>query len=175
MGHSSPTGLDARVQWDLAVNRLKKALMEEKKRVAGLKGRTSDAVTNLQLKRQEVASYPSAQEVADVVQLEAEAKANKLLEAEVWRRRSRVCWLSLGDAPSRYFFLQMKAKQSRETIKTLAFTDGTMIEDEKQILEETCNFFSSLFQADDTFHTNMGERADVLFPYLGQGVCFPKW
>lgn len=42
----------------------------------------------------------------------------------------------MGDAPSQYFFAQLRAKKISETIQCIRREDGTLVEDEDEIMEE---------------------------------------
>lgn len=66
----------------------------------------------------------------------AEVEARKLdMQEIIWlRQQSHVSWLKWGDTPTKYFFNQLKAKQSCESIHKLQREDGAITENEEEIL-----------------------------------------
>lgn len=78
------------------------------------------------------------------------------------RRNSRVRWLKLGEAPSKYFFSQLKAKHARESIPSLRLPSGEKTENEEQILQEMFRFYSDLFSEDPSTKCFDKERSAAL-------------
>lgn len=70
-----------------------------------------------------------------------------MLEIIRLKQKSRISWLKWGDTPTKYFFLQLKAKHAKETIKILQLSDKSYIEDNNAILEEVFKFYIKLFIA----------------------------
>jgi hypothetical protein len=109
--------------WESAWRRVKPIMHAEK---AQRKLNT----TTLGERREELAhlrgilSADSNQEEQDyVAKLEHKVRTAEHREAVVWRTRSRIKWLSIGEAPTRYFFKQLKAKHARDTITMLAVSE----------------------------------------------------
>lgn len=57
--------------------------------------------------------------------VEEEVRVNTRMDAIKWCKRSRVRWLSLGEAPTRYLFAQFKARRSRETLRNIRIDEDT--------------------------------------------------
>ncbi|KAL3681161.1 hypothetical protein R1sor_024117 [Riccia sorocarpa] len=89
-------------------------------------------------------------------------------------QRNKVKWLQEGEALSRYFFAQLKAKNAKETIKAMCIEDGTKTTDRKEIMMEIENFMGSLYTAEeckltrvfDCIETQIATPLDR-FRYLG--------
>lgn len=77
-------------------------------------------------------------------------------------RCSRVWWLAVGDAPSRYFFVRMKAKQLLETIWCLTREGGSLVEGEDTILEEVGNVYEEIYAIDPQVELHAKEFEQVL-------------
>ncbi|KAL3683842.1 hypothetical protein R1sor_001864 [Riccia sorocarpa] len=95
-------------------------------------------------------------------ELEQELRTKENQEAEQWRRRSRARWLKDGDAPSQYFFSQLKAKHQREGIKLLTLDNGEVIQSEERILNEIEVFYADLYQQDEEVDGNQKARERIL-------------
>ena len=59
--------------------------------------------------------------------------------------RARTQWLNEGEKPSKFFCSLEKYNYTEKTIKSIQLQDGQRITDQKKILEEIKNFYSSLF------------------------------
>ncbi|KAL3691399.1 hypothetical protein R1sor_005050 [Riccia sorocarpa] len=77
--------------------------------------------------------------------LEAKVREGELEECKVARRRSRHKWLKSGDASTRYFYAMLISKQNAEALTTLHKEDGTVLEEEEEILEEVHRFYGDLY------------------------------
>ncbi|KAL3699904.1 hypothetical protein R1sor_017926 [Riccia sorocarpa] len=71
----------------------------------------------------------SEEHKARLAHIEDQLRKQEHQDARAWRLRSKQRWLREGEAPSRYFFAQMKAKFTNETMPTLTLEDGTKTED----------------------------------------------
>lgn len=80
----------------------------------------------------------------------------------MWRNRSRLVWLKLGDASSNYFFKLVTAKRIRESIKTLALSDGRLTEDKSEILIRVYDHYRELYKRDLNVARHADVRAEVL-------------
>ena len=56
-------------------------------------------------------------------------------------------WLAVGEAPSKSFFLQLKAKQARDNIRALKDKAGVPVTEDAGMLAITHGFYSKLYQA----------------------------
>ncbi|KAL3684427.1 hypothetical protein R1sor_002449 [Riccia sorocarpa] len=66
-------------------------------------------------------------------------------EARAWRMRSRTRCLREGEAPTRYFYAQTKAKFSREAIQALKLNDGRMITEKTEVLGQVEDYYKQLY------------------------------
>ncbi|KAL3690380.1 hypothetical protein R1sor_016689 [Riccia sorocarpa] len=84
--------------------------------------------------------------------LAAEDKLRKLeqADAKAWRTRSKERWLREGEAPTRYFYAQANANFTRESIQALQLEDGTTTTDRKKIMNEVGEYYTKLFQREET-------------------------
>lgn len=80
--------------------------------------------------------------------LEAKNREKDRKDAIVWRWRSRVRWLSMGDALSRYFFAQMRVKLAHETLRLMRMEDGTVLTGEDDILGYIAVSYIDIFVRD---------------------------
>lgn len=96
--------IDPLVKWDLCLQKVKKILQDEKWRRALDRKNRGILVDRLSLLKQVVCANPTPELSASLILLEVEIKQQELADATTWHRRSRVRWLALGEAPSRYFF-----------------------------------------------------------------------
>ena len=69
--------------------------------------------------------------------------------------RARTQWLNEGEKPSKFFCSLEKYNYTEKTIKTIQLQDGQCITDQKEILEEIKNFYSSLFSKKKTEDQNL--------------------
>lgn len=116
-----------RVRWGLCLQKVKKILKAKKWRRALDKRDRGILADRLLILKREVGANPTPKSTVALNLLEAEVKQQELDYAITWCRRSRVRWLTLGEAPSRYFFAQMKAKHARDTIRALLLESGKIV------------------------------------------------
>ena len=71
--------------------------------------------------------------------------------------RSRVQWLQMGEKPSKYFCSLEKQNCINKTLKKVRKADGTMLTDQKEILNEFKLFYQKLFKSNEnqTEYTNL--------------------
>ena len=60
------------------------------------------------------------------------------------KQKSRIQWLKLGDQNSKFFHKAVKARNSRNTIKSITLENGCRIEDPASIKQEFVNHFQSV-------------------------------
>ncbi|KAL3699039.1 hypothetical protein R1sor_017061 [Riccia sorocarpa] len=100
--------------------------------------------------------------VRKLAELEQVVRTRDSLEAEKWRRRSRTRSLKEGEAPSWYFFFQLKAKHQGAAIKTLILDNGETTESEDSVVKEVERFYKDLYQKDESMETADEARNRVL-------------
>jgi hypothetical protein len=105
-------------------------------------------------------SHP--EELEFLARLEQEVRAEERSEALAWQRRSRIRWLSLGEAPSRYFFAQLKAKQARDLITQLVDPGQEPITADTELIQKVESTFQEVFTVDQAVQGNSVERQAVL-------------
>ncbi|XP_019256264.1 PREDICTED: uncharacterized protein LOC109234650 [Nicotiana attenuata] len=66
------------------------------------------------------------------------------IEESIYKQKSRVQWLNLGDSNSAYFFASIKNRRAQNQIKTLTNAAGDIVQTEKGIEEEIINFYQGL-------------------------------
>ena len=112
-----------------------------------------------------VTSSSAVLEIQSLRTLEVEIRDFECKEAILWRNRSQVRWLKVEEAPSRYFFATLKARQVRSTIKALKpAPDSTQQEivDDAGLLAQVFTNFSNTFARDKTVSNNILERDPIL-------------
>ncbi|KAL3689313.1 hypothetical protein R1sor_015622 [Riccia sorocarpa] len=136
------TVLDPRVKWIMAWRRLKqlfKKIQKEKKElVRDLEGKEDE----LQALRIQAEGNVTDTLMARIEALEVEIRSKERAEADKWRKNSRNKWLRGGEAPSKYFFSQLKSKHQKESIKVLELENGETLTSESEILKEIKTFHS---------------------------------
>ncbi|KAL3689108.1 hypothetical protein R1sor_015417 [Riccia sorocarpa] len=100
-------------------------------------------------RRQMLSEDPSAEEIETLESLEKRLKARELEDAKSWKVRSRVKWLSVEEAPSRYFFAKLRANWAKESLNALETEDGTVSTDTEEILQEIHSFYQILYTAEE--------------------------
>lgn len=78
------------------------------------------------------------------------------------RRKSRVRWLQLGEAPTKYFFNHLKVKHARESIRQLRLQNGETTDDEGKILREMFTFYEALYSEDASTENFVRESSSAL-------------
>lgn len=68
----------------------------------------------------------------------------------------------MGDAPSWYFFAQIKAKCASEKLCCIRLEDGTLVEEEEGLLQEVEAFYSTIYAKDHQIQSNEIERLSAL-------------
>lgn len=132
--------------------------LQERKRRKAWANIEPNAVVKMQRIREAQVVQHEPELVRKLAVLEAEVRLRKRRDVVAWRRRSRVQWLVVGDATSHYFFAQMKAKKSLETIHCLVGDDGTVIEDETTIMEEIGREYAAIYALDSQVELFEEER-----------------
>lgn len=71
-------------------------------------------------------------------------------EEIMWKQRSRIMWLTVGDKNTRFFHLRASQRRRRNKISKLTRADGTIIEDEKELGEMASSFYKELYSSEGT-------------------------
>ncbi|KAL3688249.1 hypothetical protein R1sor_014558 [Riccia sorocarpa] len=146
LGGASPVCRSSQKRWELAWGRLKQLLREEKAKLLTDNRELDDVRREVQ----DLRVWSETEELTgDAMQIlkskEAEVKHRELREAKMWKIRSKDRWLPEGEAPSKYFYLQLKAKFSRERITTLERDNGEIITKHRDILSEVDDYYMQLY------------------------------
>ncbi|XP_019251097.1 PREDICTED: uncharacterized protein LOC109230013 [Nicotiana attenuata] len=82
-------------------------------------------------------------------QLEQELEKWVKIEESVYKQKSRVQWLKLGDSNSRYFFAQMKQRNSTNGIQMLVDDTGRQLVLDDDIEAEVIGYYRTLLGSKD--------------------------
>ncbi|KAL3701298.1 hypothetical protein R1sor_019320 [Riccia sorocarpa] len=148
-------------KWQLAWIRLRNILKTERKLMVKEQRLLEDARTELRHLRSLVGPNFAEATLQRIQHLEHTIRVQDQHDAKAWRLRSKHRWLREGEAPSRYFFAQLKAKNARENIKTLNLQDGTTTTDQKVIMKEVEDYFTTLYTAEDQSQTRENARREA--------------
>ncbi|KAL3681274.1 hypothetical protein R1sor_024230 [Riccia sorocarpa] len=145
-GQHSPFCRSTQKPWDLGWGRLRQILREEKAIVEKEEHGYQDLRREVEELRIWMEEEGGNSDLHAELQLkEAELREQDLREARAWKYRSKEKWLKEGEAPSRYFYAQLKAKFSREKIAVLEREDGRRIIGHQEILREIEEYYKQLY------------------------------
>ena len=89
------------------------------------------------------------------------------IEESVYKQKSQVNWLQLGDRNTAYFHQLVKKRHNRNQISTLMQYDGSVISDQNSIKREFLNYYTALYHQ----RTDLEEASiDRLTSLLRNGV-----
>ncbi|XP_027122127.1 uncharacterized protein [Coffea arabica] len=71
------------------------------------------------------------------------------MEKSLWKQRSRVKWLALGDHNTKFFHLVVKQRHMQSVIRRIQKPNGEWVSENALIGEEAVWCFSSLFSLED--------------------------
>ena len=136
-------------QWPFAccLDECQSALTSWNKNIFGHVGRK---VTALQQKLQTLENLNLG--VATLKDLQAvRIELNKALaiKEDMWRQRSRNCWLKAGDKNTTFFHTKASNRLQRNTIARVLDSNNVWIEDEEQIGHEFIQYFTDLFSSSE--------------------------
>ncbi|KAL3684103.1 hypothetical protein R1sor_002125 [Riccia sorocarpa] len=141
---------------------IRSPLMEEKKKqeeeaedIAGLQEQLLRA-------RRDIEIHPTEGKKETFERILTRLRNREKTEAQMSQVRSRIRWIQLGDAPSRYFFASLKAKQARENITILQTEEGGLLTDREEILGEIEQEYSTLYSADEEGGAIEEQRREIL-------------
>jgi hypothetical protein len=112
--------------------------------------------------RKKILSHSTQEELNEIQKKEVEIRDIERKEAINWRRKSRVRWLSLAEAPTKYFYVQLKAKQIRDTIVMLEDQNGEQVTSDKGLVKTVQASFEEWFRADPELRGNQEMREEAL-------------
>ncbi|KAH0746203.1 hypothetical protein KY285_007860 [Solanum tuberosum] len=67
-----------------------------------------------------------------------------MIEENIYKQKSRVQWLKLGDDNNAYFFASMKGRKAQNQITMLTIEDDTVIREATYITKEAVGFYKKL-------------------------------
>ncbi|KAL3675613.1 hypothetical protein R1sor_025561 [Riccia sorocarpa] len=159
-GEHPPFWRSTQKLWDLGWGRLRQILREEKAIVEKEEHGYQDLRREVEELRIWMEEEGGNSDLHAELQLkEAELREQDLREARAWKYRSKEKWLREGEAPSHYFYAQLKAKFSREKIAVLEREDGRRITGHQEILRETEGYYrQSYTRGEETEETRQARN-----------------
>ncbi|KAL3700949.1 hypothetical protein R1sor_018971 [Riccia sorocarpa] len=127
---------NAQRKWQKAWIRIRTVLKHEKKKAEEEKRQHHDLKHELRELREAAEQNQSEPLLTRIKYKEGELRIQEHEDARAWRLRSKTRWLKEGEAPSRYFFAQLKAKFANETMNAIQLQDGTTTTDREAITKE---------------------------------------
>lgn len=115
---------DPRIFWDLALKRVRKLMATKNNCRQQQTTPLEDLMIQLQTARQNTTISPSPDQTTLLSSLEQEVRRQEHQQVASWRTRSCICWLTQGEAPSRYFSAQIQAQQARDTFLDIQTLEG---------------------------------------------------
>lgn len=67
-----------------------------------------------------------------------------MIEESIYKQKSKVQWLKLGDSNTKFFFTQMKKRKAQNQITMLIKDDSITIMDQEVIIREAVDFYTIL-------------------------------
>jgi hypothetical protein len=137
--------------------------MQDEQKQRRLKAATLPA-SRAELKhlRNSILASSSTEDLTRLKALKTKVREGERRDAIIWRRRSRIRWLSVGEAPSKYFFAQMRGKHLRDTIHTLRHGENEAVTTDKELIQTIYDNFSTTFATDPVIRENREERDSIL-------------
>ncbi|KAL3698418.1 hypothetical protein R1sor_012494 [Riccia sorocarpa] len=142
---------DPQRKWEQGWIRVREVLRMEKRKMIHEQREIHDLKMEV-LSLRKMTEDNNQTELLDLLRT-AESKLRRFeqLEARMWRLRSRDKWLREGEALSRYFYAQTKAKFSRESIQTLRRENKTNTTDRAEILIQVQRYYEDLYRHEEPF------------------------
>ncbi|KAL3679581.1 hypothetical protein R1sor_022537 [Riccia sorocarpa] len=158
-----PAGVsDPQIKWTLGWSRVKAVLSNKRRTEAQTNGSIGEKRLELAALRACIQADYSERMRSRVLTLEKELRNWELNEAKKWRLRSRVRWMEEGEAPSRYFFTQLRAKQTRDSMLFLRKEDGSETQKESEVKSMVTDYFQDQFTCPEPVPANLHLRNEVL-------------
>ncbi|KAL3696875.1 hypothetical protein R1sor_010951 [Riccia sorocarpa] len=149
-------------KWNLAIIRLRKLMKDEARKQKDMDRQGLDQKMELHNLRCLAQEQTTEDHKLRIGELQHEIRVLEHNEARVWRVRSKARWLREGEAPNRYFYAQMRAKHSRESIKKLELDDGSTITDREDIMAEVQRFTKNLYTRQQDTPQTLQAREEAL-------------
>ncbi|KAL3688284.1 hypothetical protein R1sor_014593 [Riccia sorocarpa] len=158
-----PDGVcDPQAKWVLAWDRVRKFLKNWRSNMRRKEDPLKQKKQELLAVRMRMQNERDTNLKARIQTLEAEIRKRELSYARCWRICSRVWWMTEGEAPSLYFFAQLKSKHARETIQSLRRENGTETKNEREIQAAVHQYFQKQFRVLPTSDHAVLLRREVL-------------
>ncbi|KAL3685957.1 hypothetical protein R1sor_003979 [Riccia sorocarpa] len=160
--NNPPKVTDPLAKWTLGWARVKSVLRakkrEEKTRAMAL----DNSRTELLALRMRVQTDCTPEVRERLIALENQVRKKELADAKCWRLRSRIRWMEAGEAPSHYYFAQLKAKHARDTTNSLRRDNAEETSSEAEIQAEVTKHFREQFDCPDALPGDLRERKEIL-------------
>ncbi|KAL3692146.1 hypothetical protein R1sor_005797 [Riccia sorocarpa] len=158
-----PAGVsDPQVKWSLGWSRIRTVLKAHKAAGRRPVERSDTLKTELAALRMRIQFDTQIDLRERVLNLEKKIRERELKDAKSWRMRSRIRWMEAREAPSHYFFTQLKAKHARETMKLLCKGSGANTSDEDEMKAEITSYFQEQFDCQEATQQELNKRQEVL-------------
>ncbi|KAL3688146.1 hypothetical protein R1sor_014455 [Riccia sorocarpa] len=132
--------------WNLAWGKVRECYDKRRSRQQGEIAKLQAMKNQLEDLRKRVETFaPTEEEKKSFGRLRKQVHKLELLERSIARRRSRIQWLQQGDAPTRYFFAAVRAKQATQRMSVLLNEEGETVEDNERIQHMVGAFMTNLF------------------------------
>lgn len=86
---------------------------------------------------------------SSLIQEEKELKEQpekwSMIEESIYRQKSRIQWLTLGDSNSAYFFANMKNRRAQNHIRNIINSHGILLQTDNEITEEVTGHYRELW------------------------------
>ncbi|KAL3686074.1 hypothetical protein R1sor_004096 [Riccia sorocarpa] len=145
---TAPNMSDPRIRWELRWRAVRKFLISKEAEVKNERRLANAKIIELQSLRNQLASQRSTEADPRLKELDIEVADLEKRRAAEWRRWARIRWINQGNAPSKFFFRRLKAKQAKERIQFLRSDDGRQIDEESEIMKELTTFYTNLYKKD---------------------------
>ncbi|KAL3690516.1 hypothetical protein R1sor_016825 [Riccia sorocarpa] len=127
---------DKRKGWALALGRIRKLLMEVRTEERRKERELHILESTVEEARNRIQQDDSIEAREEFEESLMTLRKKEQKRAEQLRRNCLITWLKEVDASSKYFFARLRAKHANEEMTTIEGDTGTIIEDQKDILEE---------------------------------------
>ncbi|KAL3680699.1 hypothetical protein R1sor_023655 [Riccia sorocarpa] len=156
-----PDAGNPQCRWQLAWLRVKQVLKQEKKKHKEEMKQYHDLQVELRHLRQlpdRTGDTNTTEAIQRLKNVQETLRQQEQKDARAWRIRSKQHWLKEGEAPSRYFFAQFKAKMARESIKELVLPNEEVTTDRSSIIQEVQQFMTTLYTREEDSHEKQEAR-----------------
>ena len=162
--------LSKRQLWDLCKNQIRSSTIAYASRI----NKHRPKLAELENKMEDIRNVLSKNNTKENQELFAKAK----LELEIaWNKktegakvRSKEQWIQEGEKNTKYFLNLEKRNVVNKTITSLRKSDGSVITDQDELLNEQVLYYKSLYQVDDSVEPLLYEpfKQDINMPKLNE-------